>query len=66
MAEYESPLSYQVRSMKIFHDGYVFNICKILINNIFSEGFALGSVEGRVAIEYFSEMNQKGMLHVHD
>jgi mRNA export factor len=41
---YKSPLSYQSRSINVFQDGM---------------GFALGCIEGRVAIEYFSELNQR-------
>lgn len=41
---YKSPLKYQARSISIFHD---------------REGFALGCIEGRVAIEYFSEIAAK-------
>lgn len=40
MREYDSPLSYQTRVVKIFHD---------------VAGFAVGSIEGRVAIEYFDK-----------
>jgi mRNA export factor len=43
---YKSPLKYQARAVSIFQD---------------REGFALGCIEGRVAIEYFSEAQQKAM-----
>ncbi len=47
--EYKSPLgSYQTRCISIFND---------------VQGFALGSVEGRVAIEYFSSLPNKPKLH---
>ncbi len=41
---YKSPLKYQARSLSLFAD---------------REGFAVGCIEGRVAIEYFSEISQK-------
>ena len=41
---YKSPLTYQARSISMFAD---------------CEGFAVGCIEGRVAIEYFSEVQQK-------
>eukprot|EP00606_Chrysophyceae_sp_TOSAG23-5_P001561 GSChrysophyteH2.ASY1.ANO1.603.1 assembled CDS len=42
--EYKSPLNYQTRCVSIFAD---------------QQGFAVGSIEGRVAIEYFSECANK-------
>ena len=42
--EYKSPLNYQTRCISIFND---------------IGGFALGCIEGRVAIEYFSEVGQR-------
>eukprot|EP00604_Paraphysomonas_vestita_P001655 CAMPEP_0174822018 /NCGR_PEP_ID=MMETSP1107-20130205/12579_1 /TAXON_ID=36770 /ORGANISM="Paraphysomonas vestita, Strain GFlagA" /LENGTH=302 /DNA_ID=CAMNT_0016039879 /DNA_START=77 /DNA_END=982 /DNA_ORIENTATION=- len=42
--EYESPMNYQTRCVSIFHD---------------RAGFALGCVEGRVAIENFSSLGVK-------
>lgn len=44
MGEYKSPLNYQTRTISMFGDG---------------QGFAVGSIEGRVGLEYFSEMTQK-------
>ena len=41
---YKSPLKYQARSVAIFND---------------REGFAVGCIEGRVAIEYFNEVQVK-------
>lgn len=49
MAQYASPLQYQLRTVSIFAD---------------MKGYALGSIEGRTAIEYFDEMhikNNQGM-----
>jgi len=42
--EYKTPLNYQTRCLSIFAD---------------KAGFAIGSIEGRVAIEYFSELVAK-------
>mmetsp|Transcript_123050 Transcript_123050/g.241364 ORF Transcript_123050/g.241364 Transcript_123050/m.241364 type:complete len:364 (+) Transcript_123050:27-1118(+) len=47
VSEFKSPLTYQTKSLCIFHD------CK---------GFAAGSIEGRVALEYFDELQNKAML----
>jgi len=44
--EYMSPLNYQTRCISIFAD---------------RQGFAMGSIEGRVAIEYFSECSTKSL-----
>lgn len=44
MGEYKSTLNYQTRTISIFADG---------------QGFAVGSIEGRVSLEYFSEMQLK-------
>jgi mRNA export factor len=44
MGQYVSPLDYQSRCVSVFHD---------------DSGFALGSIEGRVAIEYFSDLEAK-------
>ena len=44
IAEYKSPLAYQTRCISVFND---------------NQGFAIGSIEGRVALEYYSEMNAK-------
>jgi mRNA export factor len=44
IAEYKSPLSYQTRSVSIFADG---------------AGYVMGCIEGRAAVEYFSEMSKK-------
>jgi mRNA export factor len=44
VAEFKSSLSYQTRCISIFHD---------------NQGFAMGSIEGRIALEYYNEMNQK-------
>jgi mRNA export factor len=44
VAEFKSPLNYQTRCISIFAD---------------NQGFAMGSIEGRIAIEYFSEMEMK-------
>merc|ERR1712196_297267 len=41
---YKSPMKYQARSISIFND---------------RQGFALGCIEGRVAIEYFDEIQVK-------
>eukprot|EP01041_Mallomonas_annulata_P013008 gene13008-27450_t len=51
IAEFQSPLPYQTRCVSIFHD---------------NAGFAIGSIEGRVGIEYFSEMSKKGQNQVRD
>eukprot|EP00605_Chrysophyceae_sp_TOSAG23-4_P002826 GSChrysophyteH1.ASY1.ANO1.3111.1 assembled CDS len=42
--EYKSPLNYQTKCISLFAD---------------RQGFALGSIEGRVAIEYFNECHKK-------
>lgn len=42
--QYKSPLSYQTRCISIFHDG---------------AGYAVGCIEGRVAIEYYAELPKK-------
>jgi mRNA export factor len=47
LAEYKSPLNYQTRCISIFED---------------VQGFAVGCIEGRVAIEYFSEMQHKNKV----
>ena len=44
VAEFKSSLSYQTRCISIFAD---------------NQGFAMGSIEGRVALEYYSEMSNK-------
>lgn len=44
MAEYKSPLNYQTRCVSIFED---------------NTGFAVGCIEGRVAIEYYNEIAAK-------
>jgi mRNA export factor len=44
VGEYKSPLSYQTRAMSIFADG---------------QGFVMGCIEGRAAVEYFSELPKK-------
>lgn len=44
VAQYKSPIDHQTRTVSIFAD------CK---------GFAVGTIEGRIAIEYFSEMQKK-------
>lgn len=44
MGEYNSPLNYQTRTISMFGD---------------NQGFAIGSIEGRVSLEYFSEMQLK-------
>jgi len=44
VANYKSPIDHQTRTVSIFAD------CK---------GFALGAIEGRIAIEHFSEMSKK-------
>jgi mRNA export factor len=44
MAQFESSLKYQTRCISIFHD---------------LQGFAMGCIEGRVAIEYFEDMQKK-------
>lgn len=44
LAEYKSPLTYQTRCISMFQNG---------------QGFAIGCIEGRVAIEYFNEMQYK-------
>ena len=44
LASYKSPLQYQLRTVSIFTD---------------REGFAAGCIEGRVAIEYFGEMESR-------
>lgn len=44
MAQYKSPLSYQLKTLSIFAD---------------KEGFAAGCIEGRVTIEYFSDMETR-------
>lgn len=44
MGSYKSPLQYQLRTIALFND-----------NN----GFAAGCIEGRVAIEYFNELEHK-------
>ena len=41
--DYKSPLTYQTRSISIFADG---------------AGFAIGCIEGRVALEYFANMGK--------
>ena len=72
--EFKSPLAYQTKSLSIFHDKYV--LCYILYSSIlystltchcycycyYSKGFAAGSIEGRVAIEYFDEMQNKAAI----
>lgn len=45
MFEMDSPLQYQTRCVSIFHD---------------MTGFAIGGIEGRVALEYFDEFQFKG------
>mmetsp|Transcript_22637 Transcript_22637/g.20562 ORF Transcript_22637/g.20562 Transcript_22637/m.20562 type:complete len:359 (+) Transcript_22637:14-1090(+) len=47
VAQYKSPLQYQLRCISIFSD---------------NEGFAVGCIEGRVAIEYFNEMSVKQQI----
>lgn len=44
MGEFKSQLSYQTRCISIFEN---------------NEGFAMGCIEGRVAIEYFAEIGNK-------
>lgn len=44
LGEFRSPLNYQTRCISIFED---------------NSGFAVGSIEGRVAIEYYNEMQYK-------
>jgi mRNA export factor len=44
VAEFKSSLNYQTRCISIFHD---------------NQGFAMGSIEGRISLEYYNEMNQK-------
>jgi mRNA export factor len=44
VAEFDSSLKYQTRCISIFHD---------------MQGFAMGCIEGRVAVEYFNDMNTK-------
>lgn len=46
LAEYQSPLAFQTRTVSIFND---------------RSGYAIGCIEGRVAVEYFSEMGKKGV-----
>lgn len=43
--EMDSPLQYQTRCCAVFHD---------------CAGFAIGGIEGRVALEYFDEMHTRG------
>lgn len=43
--EIDSPLQYQTRCCAVFHD---------------CAGFAIGGIEGRVALEYFDEMHLRG------
>eukprot|EP01032_Pedospumella_encystans_P014069 gene14069-16178_t len=47
VSEFKSPLSYQTKSLAIFHD---------------NKGFAVGCIEGRVGLEYFDEMQNKAQL----
>ena len=44
ISEFKSPLNYQTRSISIFADG---------------AGFVMGCIEGRCAVEYFSELSKK-------
>lgn len=44
IAQYDSPLNYQTRCVRIFHD---------------VSGFAIGCIEGRVAIENFNDLGKK-------
>lgn len=44
LAQYKSPIDHQIRSISIFND---------------CNGFAIGTIEGRIAIELFSEMSKK-------
>ncbi len=44
VAGFLSPMSFQTRTISMFHD---------------QKGFAIGSIEGRIAIEYFDEMQAK-------
>mmetsp|Transcript_26368 Transcript_26368/g.26615 ORF Transcript_26368/g.26615 Transcript_26368/m.26615 type:complete len:373 (+) Transcript_26368:50-1168(+) len=44
ISEFQSPLPYQTRVVSIFND---------------KNGFAIGCIEGRVGIEYFSELSKK-------
>jgi mRNA export factor len=44
VGEFKSQLAYQTRCISIFSD---------------NQGFAMGCIEGRVAIEYFDEVNLK-------
>ena len=44
LAEFDSSLKYQTRCISIFHD---------------TQGFAMGCIEGRVAVEYFNDMQTK-------
>eukprot|EP00981_Chlorochromonas_danica_P015553 scaffold13193_cov189-Ochromonas_danica.AAC.1 len=46
VSEYKSTLQYQTRCLAVFHD---------------NKGFAEGSIEGRVALEYFDELGYKKM-----
>jgi mRNA export factor len=52
VSEFKSPLSYQTRCIALFAD---------------NKGFAMGCIEGRVAVEYFDELqyknNQGNTLH---
>ena len=50
VAEFKAPMhNYQTKSISIFADG---------------AGFAVGSIEGRVGIEMFSEMSKKSKCHL--
>lgn len=50
ISEYKSPLSYQTRCISLFHD---------------NKGFAMGCIEGRIALEYFDELHTKNQACKH-